>query len=253
MKNSRGTLTVAMHLALFLAAAPATALTLVATADPYYFIADGSGNSFRILGRSVALNGHNVYVEQVYTRPEGDDLYNDYVDDDARDRELKEFYENKHLLLADATGREYEALNARFVRFQDLGWDSNLDAQIIEFSYPAEASGHLELVVKIDEESATRVDIGPADKNYYRHATVTADEGLNFRVSPNLAYKPAAVLKAGDTLFLLGGRSCSFADKEMKKEVHYYEVIRGGREGWVARGVEGEWEEYFTIGDFAAF
>jgi hypothetical protein len=201
----------------------------------------------------VALGGHNVYVEQVYTRAEGDDLYNDYVDNDARDRELKEFYENKHLLLADGAGREYEAVNARFVRFQDLGWESDLDAQIIEFSYPGEASGNLELVVKIDEESAARLDIGPADKNYYRRATVAADDGLNFRVSPSVAYAPAAVLKAGDTFFLLGGRSYSFAAKEMKKEVRYYEVIRDGREGWVAYRVAGEEDEYFTVGGFAAF
>jgi hypothetical protein len=241
-----------MYFALFLAAASATALTLEATSDPYCFDVAGSGNSFRILGRSLAIGGHNVYVEQIYTRAEGEGLY-DYAENDTRDRELKECYENRHLLLVDGAGREYEPVNVRFVISQYYGWESDIDAQIIEFSYPAEASGNLDLVVKIDEESAARFDIGPADKNYYRRATVTVDEGLNFRISPSVTYAATEVMEAGDTFFLLGGWSRSYVGEEGEKRVYFYEVIRDGREGWVARGVEGEEDEYFTVGDFAAF
>ncbi|UCE27323.1 MAG: hypothetical protein JSW52_00810 [Candidatus Coatesbacteria bacterium] len=252
MSNNYGMLKAATYLTLFLAAAPAAALTLAATTDPYCFDVAGSGDSFRILGRSLAVGGHNVYVEHAYTRAEDDGFFAN-ADNDARERELKEFYEGKHLRLVDGAGREYEAVNARFVKFQYFGWDSDVGAQIIEFTYPAEASGNLELIVKTDEESAARLDIGPADKNYYRRGIVTADEGLNFRISPSVTYAATEVMEAGDTFFLLGGRSCSYVDKEREKKAYFYEVIRDGREGWVARGIEGEEDEYFTVGNFTAF
>jgi hypothetical protein len=252
MGNKYRILRAATYLILFIAAASATALTLAATDDPYCFDVAGSDNSFRIIGRSRAVGGHNVYVEQIYARAEADDVF-DNAESDARDLELKEFYEDKHLLLVDGAGREYEAVNARFVRSQYYGGESDIDAQIIEFSYPAEASGNLELVVKVDEDSVVRADIGPADKNYYRRATVTIEEGLNFRISPSVTYAATEVMEAGDTFFILGGWSRSYVGEEREKRVYFYEVIRDGREGWVARGVEGEEDEYFTVGDFAAF
>jgi hypothetical protein len=251
MNNSTRAIRAAACIA-FLFAAAAAALTLVPTADPYHFAVEGNDNSFRILGRSLAVGGYNVYVEHVYAPAEGEQIY-DYAANEARDRELDEFYENKHLLLADDAGHEYEAVNARFVRFQHLGWNSDFSAQIIEFSYPAEASGELRLLVKVNGESATRLSFGPADKNYYRRATVTADEGLNFRISPYVGYAAVEVLKAGDTFFLTGGRSYSYADEKREEPVYFFEVVRDGREGWVAHGYVEEEDTFFTIGDFAAF
>jgi hypothetical protein len=251
MNNSSRAVGVAFCAAL-LFAVPAAALTLVPAADPYYFAVEGSDNSFRILGRSLAVGGHKVYVEHIYRPAEGEGVY-DYAANGARDRELDELYKNKHLLLADGAGHAYAAVNARFVRFQYFGWGSDFTAQIIEFSYPAEASGNLQLVVKTAEGSATRLDFGPAAKNYYRRGTVTADEGLNFRISPYVGYAAVEVLKAGDTFYLTGARSYSYADEEREQPVYFYEVIRDGREGWVAHGYVGEEDTFFTIGDFAAF
>jgi hypothetical protein len=250
MKNSNWA---AACCALFLGAVQGAALTLNPTADPYYYTVVGSDNSIRILGRSVVSGGHNVYIEHVSILGKSDDFYRTY--NEVRDREVNELFVNKHLLLTDGEGLEYEPFNARFVQFQDLSleWETETCSQIIEYSYAGGLTGNLQLVIKCDGVSTARVEFGPADKNYFRRATVTADTGLNMRISPYIEYGVAEVLMPGDVIYLTGSRYCWYVDKKREKRVYFYEVIRDGREGWVAREVEGEEGKLFTIGEFAAF
>jgi opacity protein-like surface antigen len=243
----------AVALALVFATVSAAALTLNPTADPYYYAVADNDDGVRILGRSVVLGGQKVYVEYISVFGETVGSYRSYHE--VRDREFNELAENERFLLADGEGREYKPFNVRFVQFQDknLEWETKTCSQIIEYSYAGESTGGLQLIIKTGGTTAARVDFGPADKNYFRRATVTADVGLNMRISPYVKYGVAEVLMPDDTFYLTGARYCSQAGKKHEKRVYFYEIIRDGREGWVAREIEGEDGEFFTIGEFAAF
>jgi len=176
----------------------------------------------------------------------------DLIVNEGRERELAEAISGGHFQLETAEGRRCEATNVRFVKFQEEPRRDGFQAQILEWRYDGEFVGDLTLVVKLKANKVARVPFGPAARDYYRRATVTAVPGLNFRVGRSTKYAVTRVLPPGETIYLTGFRSYGYAGENRERRAVFYEAWSGVQEGWAAYQVEEEAETFFEIGGFVA-
>jgi hypothetical protein len=187
----------------------------------YNFYVAGTEYGLTVHGREVTPEGQNVYVE-----------FHFYAVHSACPDETNSLCCDDIILLENGEGVAYEPLSAHIVLNQALFETSR---PFVKYKYAGDFAGPCTLVVKLGGGKTARLDMGPADYDFYRTGTVTAREGVDVRVAPNYASPVLCHLRRGDTFYFTGRNAYfwPYPDLAWYDCVDFDEVIYGGARGWL--------------------
>jgi hypothetical protein len=184
-----------------------------------YFVFE-SNFGFTVHGREVTPEGQNVYVE-----------FHFYSVNSACEEEVNSFCRDNLLLLENGTGKAYEPTSVHITVNQTLFETARL---FVEYKYEGDFAGGCTLALKSGGGKRVRLDLGPADHDFYRTGTVVAQEGLDVYMAPNDRSTVLRRLDRGDTVYFTGRVSYFWPDAGQTWYycVDYGEVFCGETRGW---------------------
>ena len=200
--------------------------------DDYSFWIEGASADVIIWGREGSPAKQAVHVE----------YYGYYMEDN--EGHIAELKKGNYFFLKDDRGNVYypKAVEER----GGCGFYESA-AAVLEFQFEGAFRGDLRLGVKAKGGKTEWLDFGPAERSYYRLATVTEPAGLNFRNAPSVEAGVNEVLRAGDTVYVTAFHEIYWPeDASLDEAILFHKVIRDGEVGWVAG-------DYIKINGFEAF
>jgi hypothetical protein len=179
------------------------------------------------------------YVVSVYGReatPEGQNVYlgfNFYAVHGACPEETNSLCYDNLILLENAEGVAYEPLSTHIMLNTAVYEWARL---YVKFKYVGDFAGPCELVVKLGDGDTARLDLGPAEYDFYKMGTVGAREGIDVHVAPDYVSPVLLTLRPGDTIYYTGRESHFWPGPDVlwNESVDFYEVICGDTRGWFA-------------------
>ncbi|UCE27325.1 MAG: hypothetical protein JSW52_00820, partial [Candidatus Coatesbacteria bacterium] len=105
----------------------------------------------------------------------------------------------------------------------------------VKYKYAGDFTGRCTLVVKLKDGKKARLDLGPAEHDFYRKGTVTARDGVALHLAPDYATPVLCELGLGDTFYFTGRNAYFWPDSEstLQDIVAFEEVICGEARGWL--------------------
>jgi hypothetical protein len=161
--------------------------------NDYFFTVpalEDEGYTVLVYGREVAREGQNVYLGFLF-----------YAVHNARVEETSSLCYDNLILLENEAGVAYEPDSVHIV--EDAGvYEWSL--KYVKYKYVGDFAGRCTLLVKLGNGETARLDMGPAECDFYRMGTVTARDGVAVHVAPNDASPVLRELHSGDTFYYTG-------------------------------------------------
>jgi hypothetical protein len=159
------------------------------------------------------------------------------------EEEVNTFCRDARLLLENDKGETYEPTSVHIVVNQTLFETARL---LVKYKYAGDFSGSCTLVVKLGGGKRARLDLGPADCDFYRTGTVTAEIGIDVRVAPNDHSTVVCTVGPGEKVYFTGRISFFWPDEDHAWYycVDYEEVLFGETRGWAVSYDNTKWIDY---------
>jgi len=184
---------------------------------------EDEGFGMNILSREVTPRSQDVYIHIVF-----------YAVHSGRVDETNAACRNNYFLLENEEGVAYEPVSVHYVVNQTL---FETACVVYKFKYVGDFRGELHLVAQVTGEAEpVRLDMGPADRNFYRTGVVKASAGLILRAAPTSAAPAVMTLRPGDTYYATGRYEFFWPEEDTAWYdcVTYDEVIVGDTRGWIS-------------------
>ena len=152
-----------------------------------------NGYKITVLGREVGPNSQSLYVK-----------FSFYAVYDACEEMTNSLSCDNLLLLENEEGVAHEPASVHILLNQQLYETSQ---PFVKYKYLGDFAGPCKLVVKLGGGRTVRLDLGPAEYDFFRMGTVTAREGVDVHVAPNYASPVLCHLRRGDTFYFTGRNS----------------------------------------------
>jgi hypothetical protein len=228
VRNEYGTLKAASYLALFIAAlalltaGTGAAVNLDIVGDYEFSVAETDMDYIvTVYGREVTPEGQNVYIGFYF-----------YAVHSACPEETNSLCCDNLILLEDDSGVAHEPTSVHIPLNQGFYESSR---PFVKYKYAGDFAGSCKLVVKLGDGEIARLDLGPAEYDFYRMGTVTARDGVAVHLAPDYVSPVLCELRPGDTFYFTGRESYFWPDSEfpLNDIVNFEEVICGGSRGWL--------------------
>jgi|GEM_PF-1649162 len=209
--------------ALVLLTAGTGAAVKLAPAGYYEFCVADSDEDYivTVYGREVTPEGQNVYIGFLF-----------YAVHSACPEETNSLCCDNLILLEDDSGVAHEPTSVHIPLNQGF---YEMSRPFVKYKYVGDFAGSCRLVVKLEDGETARLDLGPAECDFYRKGTVTAQDGVAVHVVPDYGSPVLCELRPGDTFYLTGRNSYFWPDPDLAWYdcVTFEEVICGGARGWL--------------------
>jgi hypothetical protein len=156
----------------------------------FWFPDNDGGYVVKVCGREVTREGQNVYLG-----------FHFYAVCGWCPEETNSLCYDNLILLENDAGVAYEPDSVHIV--EDAGvYEWSL--KYVKYKYVGDFAGRCTLLVKLGNGETARLDMGPAECDFYRMGTVTARDGVAVHVAPNDASPVLRELHSGDTFYYTG-------------------------------------------------
>lgn len=207
----------------FLATDARAGVKLKYSHDYSYYLPDVDGGYVvSVYGREVTPVGQNVYVG-----------FHFYAVHGPCPEETNSLCYDNRILLENAGGVAYEPVSVHIMLNTAVYEWARL---YVKFKYVGDFAGPCKLVVKLGDGKSARLDLGPAEYDFYKMGTVGAREGIDVHVTPNYVSPVLLTLRPGDTIYYTGRESHFWPETGALwyECIDFYEVICGDVRGWFA-------------------
>jgi len=190
------------------------------TYGEYLFQIYERGTTVAVCGREPASDGQNVYVVIA-------GAYFEYNGDDLSWLLNNSCFE----LISDANPVPVPVSNAEVIG--EFGW-FEWHANYLRFHFREKFSGNCRLRVKVKEGEPVTLNLGIADKSFFRKAVITNSAGLSLRAKPSLKSSVLKQLKYGNEILMTGNETYyAKGIDDIEDTVQFAEVRYKGEVGWI--------------------
>lgn len=192
------------------------------TGDGYsfWFPENDGGYVVVLWGREATPQGQNVYLG-----------FHFYAVHGACPEETNSLCHDNLILLENGAGVAYQPVSVHLMEDTAVyEWAR----KYVKFKYVGDFAGPCTLLVKLRDGRTARLDLGPAECDFYRVGTVEAREGIDVHVAPDYASPVLRELRPGDTVYFTGRESHFWPEEDTMwyERLDFFEVICDGGRGW---------------------